>query len=81
MLNYFLLNNQIDRRHKHHSWLRRAVRLHRPGADPLASAFEPLLPFPGSSGWHDLSERIVAASFAGHRPGAAQGAGKRLLSN
>jgi anaerobic magnesium-protoporphyrin IX monomethyl ester cyclase len=26
MLNYFLLNNQIDRRHKNHSWLRRTVR-------------------------------------------------------
>jgi anaerobic magnesium-protoporphyrin IX monomethyl ester cyclase len=25
MLNYFLLNNQIDRRHKNHSWLRRTV--------------------------------------------------------
>src|SRR5207302_91190 len=26
MLNYFLLNNQIDRRHKNHYWLRRTVR-------------------------------------------------------
>jgi anaerobic magnesium-protoporphyrin IX monomethyl ester cyclase len=58
MLNYFLLNNQIDRRHKNHSWLRRTVRfiVHTPIRWRLRSS---RYAFPWELWLSDLSERII----------------------
>jgi radical SAM superfamily enzyme YgiQ (UPF0313 family) len=58
MLNYFLLNNQIDRRHKHHSSLRRAVRfiVHAPIRWRLRSS---RYSFPWELWLSNLSERII----------------------
>jgi radical SAM superfamily enzyme YgiQ (UPF0313 family) len=58
MLNYFLLNNQIDRRHKNHSRLRRAVRflVHTPIRWRLRSS---RYAFPWELWLSNLSERII----------------------
>jgi radical SAM superfamily enzyme YgiQ (UPF0313 family) len=58
MLNYFLLNNQIDRRHKNHSLLRRAVRfiVQSPIRWRLRSS---RYSFPWELWLSNLSERII----------------------
>jgi anaerobic magnesium-protoporphyrin IX monomethyl ester cyclase len=58
MLNYFLLNNQIDRRHKNHSWLRRTVRfiVQTPIRQRLRSS---RYSFPWELWLSNLSERII----------------------
>src|SRR5271156_2356561 len=58
MLNYFLLNNQIDRRHKNHSRLRRAVRfaVQTPIRWRLRSS---RYSFPWELWLSNLSERII----------------------
>jgi radical SAM superfamily enzyme YgiQ (UPF0313 family) len=58
MLNYFLLNNQIDRRHKNHSWLRRAVRfvVQTPIRWRLRSS---RYSFPWELWLSNLSERVI----------------------
>jgi anaerobic magnesium-protoporphyrin IX monomethyl ester cyclase len=58
MLNYFLLNNQIDRHHKNHSWLRHAVRfiVQTPIRWRLRSS---RYSFPWELWLSNLSERII----------------------
>ncbi len=58
MLNYFLLNNQIDRRHKNHSRLRRTVRfiVHAPIRWRLRSS---RYSFPWELWLSNFSERII----------------------
>jgi anaerobic magnesium-protoporphyrin IX monomethyl ester cyclase len=58
MLNYFLLNNQIDRRYKNHSWLRRTVRfiVQTPIRWRLRSS---RYSFPWELWLSNLSERII----------------------